>query len=205
MVALTGEASSVVNFTDYQKAAEQSRFYDEVKIWEVARATSAATSFFAPMHISRGGITREYHDGAFGANNPVNELWLEAQHEFGPSPLEHQVRAILSLGTGKPPLTAFGKNVKEVGKTIIKLATETQKTATTFHNMHISLADGNRYFRFNPPDISDVGLEEASKKATIAVRTEEYGKDPEVEAKMLKFEHAAAEEQSTSAQAYLAL
>lgn len=206
MVALTGEAArKSVRFTDYAKAAEQSNFYNEVKIWEAARATSAATTFFAPIKISYGSVKRRYLDGAFVANNPVNELWLEAQAEFGLPPLEPQIRTLLSLGTGKPPLTAFGKSVIEVGGSIIKLATDTQNTADMFHNMHMELANRNGYFRFNPPDISEVGLEHASKRAIIAVRTEEYGKDPEVRTRMLKFGQAAGEEQSTSTEAYLEL
>ena len=88
MVVITGEARSSICFTDYPKAAEQSNFYNEVKIWEAARATSTATSFFAPVDISYGKVTRQYLDGAFIANNPVNKLWLEAQAKFGLSPLE---------------------------------------------------------------------------------------------------------------------
>jgi len=46
---------------------------NKVKIWEAARATSAATSFFNPITIG----TESFVDGATGANNPINELWTE--------------------------------------------------------------------------------------------------------------------------------
>ena len=44
-------------------------------ICEAALATSAATSFFEPVHIG----ARKYVDGALGANNPVDEVEGEAQ------------------------------------------------------------------------------------------------------------------------------
>ena len=156
------------------------------------------------MDISRDGMTRRYWDGAFGANNPVDELWVEAQEVFGPSPLEPQIRGLLSIGTGRPPLTAFGKSVIEVGRSIIQIATQTQKTANMFPGMHVDLANRDGYFRFNPPDISEVGLEDASKRSIIAVRTDEYGKDHDVRARMLKFEQVVGDDQSTSTQASLA-
>ena len=47
---------------------------NRVKIWEAARATSTATSFFNPVNIGTEGFV----DGVAGANNPINELWTEA-------------------------------------------------------------------------------------------------------------------------------
>jgi calcium-independent phospholipase A2-gamma len=61
--------------------------FDEVKIWEVACATSAATTFFKPAQIMSGGVHRTFVDGALGANNPVNRLWIEAEKQFPPAPL----------------------------------------------------------------------------------------------------------------------
>jgi patatin-like phospholipase/acyl hydrolase len=50
---------------------------NSVKIWEVCRATSAASSFFDPIAVGR--YEEEFVDGGIGANNPVTELWNQAQ------------------------------------------------------------------------------------------------------------------------------
>ena len=51
--------------------------YHKTRIWEAARATSAASSFFDPIKIGQFG--EEFVDGAVGANNPVAQLWNEAK------------------------------------------------------------------------------------------------------------------------------
>jgi len=172
--------------------------FDEVKIWEVACATSAATTFFKPAQIMSGGVQRTFVDGALGANNPVNRLWIEAEKQFPPAPLEPRIRCLLSVGTGRPPLTSFGDSVWSVMDSIKKIAAETQKTAQTFHDMHRSLADRNAYFRFNPRDIDEVGLDEAGKRGMVEARTAAYLEDPEVVGMMDRFKQSIGEEQSTS-------
>lgn len=204
VVALDGEASATVHFTDYHKPGESTMF-DEVRIWEVACATSAATTFFKPAQIMSGGVHRTFMDGALGANNPVNRLWIEAEREFPPAPLEPQIRCLLSVGTGRPPLASFGESVLSAMDSIRKIAVETQRTAQTFHAMHRSLADRNAYFRFNPPDIHEVGLDEAGKRGIVESRTAEYFEDPEVVGMMDRFKQSIGEERGTSTQARLQL
>lgn len=193
---MTGLSKDIVHITDYAKVGEQNDFYDKIKIWQAARATSAATSFFAPLDIDG----RTFLDGGLGANNPVDRLWLEARSQFGPASLEPQIRCLLSIGTGKPALTAFGESVKEVGKSLISIATETQRTADSFHENHEDLAIRDGYFRFNPPDMDEVGMEEAGKKAIIMDRTEAYGRDPVIKLFMRRFQQIVGEEQSASFQ-----
>ena len=195
---MTDEGRTEVVFTDYDPAAEQSTFFREVKIWEAARATTAATTFFDPISIERGGVTRKFWDGALNANNPVNRLWVEAQEQFGPVSLEPQIRCLLSLGTGKPPLEGFGRGLKDIGKSIIKMASETQQTALQFRRMHPELANRDGYFRFNPPDMSEVELEAAEKKGIIHQRTQDYGDDPDVKLDMERFRRAVGTDQSAS-------
>ena len=199
IVALTAEGKTPVQFTDYPRLGEQSNFYDEVKIWEAACATSAATSFFSPIKIRSGEGYREFLDGAFNANTPVFKLWLEAKAQFGPLPLEPRISCLVYLGTGKPQLKAFDDTVVAVGRSVIDIATETQTTAALFHEEHEDLANQARYFRFNPPDVGDVGLEEAGKRTIIEVTTEAYGNDPEVKqicgnsSRLLRMESPTAE------------
>jgi hypothetical protein len=69
----------------------------ECTIWEAARATSAAPTFFEAADISiRPGITERFVDGAMGHNNPVQELYAEAKNVFP----HVDVDCIISLGTG---------------------------------------------------------------------------------------------------------
>lgn len=67
----------------------------DIPIWQVARATSAAPTYFKPPIID--GL--EYVDGGFGANNPCAEIYNEVLVMNNNS--KECVRIILSIGTGK--------------------------------------------------------------------------------------------------------
>ncbi|OCL12102.1 FabD/lysophospholipase-like protein [Glonium stellatum] len=115
-----------------------------------ARATSAASSFFDPITI--GSENRIFTDGGTG-----------------------NTRCIVSIGTGVPSLKKFGKGIVDLGKSLLSIATETETTAELFHQEHSKLDNEGRYFRFNAPDgLADIGLEETSKKNTIADMTDHY-------------------------------
>jgi hypothetical protein len=119
--------------------------------------------------------------------------------------LEPQIRCLLSIGTGKPELTAFDSSVREIGRTIIYIATETQTTANNFYNYHMELFKQDRAFRFNPQDVvNEVGLEDSSEKTTIAKRTEEYGYYPATRLHLDAFKRANMEKESVSTLLYSA-
>lgn len=67
----------------------------DIPIWQVARATSAAPTYFKPL--KTGDL--EYLDGGLGANNPCEELYDEVRRMNNNS--NKCVRVILSIGTGK--------------------------------------------------------------------------------------------------------
>ena len=67
----------------------------DIPIWQVARATSAAPTYFKPPVID--GL--EYVDGGFGANNPCAEIYEEVRRMNNNS--RSCVSIILSIGTGK--------------------------------------------------------------------------------------------------------
>lgn len=198
VIAMTEESRVPIRFTDYEKTGEHSNFYNEVKIWEVARATSAATSFFAPMEIIHSGEPRRFLDAGIGSNNPIDELYLEAMSLFDKSEEEFdkQIRVLVSIGTGKPALHGFGEKVTEVAKSIASIATETQNTANKFHLTHKKLASRGGYFRFNPPDLSEVAIDEASKKGIIASRTDTYGNDAQTLEMVERWVNVAGTEKS---------
>jgi len=72
---------------------------DKNEIWKIARATSAAPTYFDPIEIG----TKEYSDGGVGNNNPaqlmLDEIWVMARtlipaQSFG---------VFVSIGTGQKP------------------------------------------------------------------------------------------------------
>jgi predicted acylesterase/phospholipase RssA len=145
-------------------------------VWEAALATSAASSFFDPVTIAG----QRFVDGATDANNPINELWTEADNFFRDSSipdwrLEDNVHCVISIGTGKPSLKPFGKSALEIGKTILSNATNTEKVAERFERLHSSLFDKNKAFRFNVSEgLEDIGLEEADRLPAITAATKRY-------------------------------
>lgn len=66
----------------------------DVPIYQVARATSAAPTYFKPVKIN----DLEYLDGGFGANNPCIEIYDEVRKMNNNS--ESCIHIIVSIGTG---------------------------------------------------------------------------------------------------------
>jgi predicted acylesterase/phospholipase RssA len=142
-------------------------------MWEACRATSAASSFFDPIAIGR--YNEEFVDGATGANNPVGEVWNEAQLIWGPEPLETKVQCLVSIGTGVPSLKPFQDDAFHIFDTLLTIATETEETAEKFRRDKSYLDSSSRYFRFNViHGLEDIGLEESKKKREIAAATGRY-------------------------------
>jgi predicted acylesterase/phospholipase RssA len=66
-------------------------------IWEAARATTAAPSFFKPMAIPNPQPPITYVDGGLGYNNPSQLAMVEAQRIWGTG----RKFCIVSIGTGQ--------------------------------------------------------------------------------------------------------
>ena len=169
---------------------------NNVKIWEAARATSAASTFFEPISI---GIDQQvFLDGATGANNPVRQLWYEASRIWGSrdKPLAPQVRCIVSIGTGELDVKAFGTNMLQIFETLKDLTTETRDTANAFlrelNISHSELLEPMRYFRFNVErGLETVGLEDASKRGIISEMTRRYGDSVTTQLLLMMFRSCA--------------
>ncbi len=147
-------------------------------IWEAGRATSAATTFFEPIAI--GPFHEEFVDGALGANNPIFEMWNQAQDVWGDE-LDKKLECLVSIGTGLPGLQPVRDDIVHIGATLKALATETEKTAERFHRNKSSLDDQGRYYRFNVVrGLEDIGLEESKKKNEIAAATRRYVESQDV-------------------------
>lgn len=152
-------------------------FLNSVTIWEAARATSAASTFFEPIEI--GPDREEFVDGATGANNPIFTLWNEAHDVWDTrrsrNALEKSLQCLVSVGTGIPTIAPFGNNLATIAKTLKAMATETERTAEDFLRLYSHLHTEQRYFRFNVQSgLEGVGLEEQSKMADIVTATRRY-------------------------------
>ncbi|KAJ7862709.1 acyl transferase/acyl hydrolase/lysophospholipase [Mycena leptocephala] len=67
----------------------------DCKIWQAARATSAAPTFFKQIQIGPPGIEEAFVDGGMGHNNPIAALLLEAQVMFP----DHQIACNQGIAT----------------------------------------------------------------------------------------------------------
>ncbi|KAF2192161.1 kinase subdomain-containing protein, partial [Zopfia rhizophila CBS 207.26] len=143
-------------------------------ICEAALATSAATGFFDPVSIG----ARQFVDGAFGANNPVDEVEGEAANiwcsETGD--LKPLVKCFVSIGTGNPGKKAIEDNMfKFLSKSLVGIVTETEDTERKFVARWAKHFDQKRYFRFNVDQgLQDVGLAEYKEQGRVEAATDEY-------------------------------
>ena len=183
MCATSKQTSGTVCLTSYKSPRGRNDLFNSVKIWEACRATSAASSFFDPIAIGR--FQEEFVDGATGSNNPVGEVWNEAQLIWGPEPLEAKVQCLVSIGTGVPSLKPFQDDAFHIFDTLLAIATETEETAEKFRRDKSYLDSSSRYFRFNVVrGLEDIGLEELKKKREIAAATGRYIGSQEVYTQM---------------------
>ncbi|KAK3167171.1 hypothetical protein OEA41_010297 [Lepraria neglecta] len=171
--ATSKETGDTVRLTSYRSPRGRERLLRTAKIWEAGRATSAASSFFDPITI--GDFNEGFIDGAIGANNPVYELWNEAQDIWPSGLLEDNVRCLVSIGTGLPSLKPFTDDLISVGQSLLAIATETEKTAERFSRDKSGLDDKGRYYRFNVlRGLEDVGLEDSKGKNVTIAATDRY-------------------------------
>ena len=94
------------------------------EIWKIARATTAAPSYFSAMDIEGG----PFLDGGLGANNPTSEAWYSIKQEKRHN---DAVQVIVSLGTGKAPgtqrkVTSYYHRAWRVDKTMRSMATDSE-------------------------------------------------------------------------------
>ncbi len=127
------DAVATTQFTSYESRSDFD-LVETTKIWEAARATSAAPSFFDSIKIGR--FHEEFSDGGTGANNPVRILWNQAQYclKQGGS-VKENLKCLVSIGTGIPSLKPFGDHFLKVAKTLQDISTETIKEESKFHDV----------------------------------------------------------------------
>ena len=180
-------------------AAQRMRTYStdiddafSARIWEAARATSAAPTFFEPITIN--GV--KYGDGGTGWNNPTAEAIAEA-HRKWPG---RRIGCLLSLGTGLEEANQLSDGNDELSfsrSLVQKLAPKASfqlevakycvASLTSCEKIHRDVSEkfpdrifvNGNYFRFNiPQGMSKIGLEEWEKIGDIVSLTEDYMEHP---------------------------
>ncbi|KAG8845961.1 hypothetical protein FRB91_001287 [Serendipita sp. 411] len=162
-------------------ASRESNAVRDCKIWEAIRATSAAPTFFGPIHID-GSV---YVDGGFGCNNPCEQVYEEAQ-KIWPG---REIGVMLSLGTGMPRVLSL-ENPSYLDRlwpkpwiqTLERIATQCQ----AIHNqMYKKRELRGKYFRFNVEQgLQTVSLSEWTKLGEVGTHTEQYTRDADVTRKL---------------------
>ena len=158
---------------------------DSIKceIWEAARATSAAPTFFKEVKIRiEGGTTLHFVDGGLKCNNPVDIVMEEAEKLFGG---DQSVGCIVSLGSGLKSATGIKsptgyQKILPVGllKALGDIATDSQGIADSMAKRFRKTS--NFYHRFNATNIGDLSLAEWESADDIVSHTRSYCGDPEV-------------------------
>ena len=148
--------------------------YNICKIWEAARATSAASTFFDPIEI--GPFKQKFVDGALGWNNPVDLAEFESR-DLWPD----DDRLIISLGTGNVSGQAVDGNLLDLAHQLAKIVPEADMTNDRFRRTHAKLVDENRHFRFSVTHgLGGIGLQEHQAINRIATHTEIYLSKPDI-------------------------
>ncbi|WYZ37980.1 hypothetical protein EsH8_II_001486 [Colletotrichum jinshuiense] len=149
-------------FTTYDTSAG----FRDCSIWQVARATSAATTFFKPIRVGRDGV--EFVDAGFGYNNPCEILIDEARRQF---PSRPQIQ-ILSIGTGLGDVVDIGTTRMAIIQALKKMATSSKKVTARMDDQY---GDSDQYYRFNVDrGLEDVTLSDWEKASKISAHTKNY-------------------------------
>jgi predicted acylesterase/phospholipase RssA len=153
------------------------------KIWEAARATSAAPTFFKRIEIGRG---QPFIDGGLGRNNPSRVVLDEANTLFK----THPIGCLLSIGTGQAEIISVKKPgfLQQVVPTDVIAALKRISTdcEATHEDMQCLFANSpNTYFRLNVEQgMQGIELSEWEKLAYVEAHTMHYMKRKEVDEKL---------------------
>ncbi|PHH54941.1 Vegetative incompatibility protein HET-E-1 [Ceratocystis fimbriata CBS 114723] len=109
------------------------------RVWEVARATSAAVTLFDPIKLGRDKI--EFINASYGHNNPCETLISEAEMQF---PGRHMT--ILSIGTGVNDVVQINDSRSSVLEAHGKMATSSKQADLRLKQKYKS---PGVYYRFN--------------------------------------------------------
>ncbi|KAJ9161398.1 Patatin-like protein 2 [Coniochaeta hoffmannii] len=172
----TADLDVVQLFRTYDTVDGTDDWLKDCTVWEAARATTAAPTYFKPIEIKRGSVAKTFMDGAVSCNNPVEKLLEEAGCVFNS---RRKIGAILSLGTGTKPksMPKEAGTLGYIGSLVKMLKNQTVDTERAHLALKKKLENcPDTYFRFNVPDGGTVGLAEWDKMSALKKLTEDYMK-----------------------------
>jgi Patatin-like phospholipase len=154
-------------------------------VWQAARATTAAPTFFLPILIN----DIEYSDGGTGFNNPT-ELAIDEAHSIWPN---RSIGCLISIGAGLEDAIQLGSDTKGLARTLLSVSSAKADfnidvaewcvaLLTSSHSKHLQLKKqakrlgiNETYFRFNVPQgMSRIGLDDWEKLHDMIALTEPY-------------------------------
>jgi hypothetical protein len=151
--------------------------YPDLKIWQAARATSAAPRFFKRIRIGPKNLEEEFLDGGLGSNNPTKILLDQTARTFGQA---HPVACIISIGCGESNIIEI-KNPSyfqrwaplELVDALKDIATDCRETALEVKQKFESIP--GVYFRYNVDNgLQNIGLEEWKEMGQVLAKTIDY-------------------------------
>ncbi|KAH9216656.1 hypothetical protein DL95DRAFT_272200, partial [Leptodontidium sp. 2 PMI_412] len=161
-------------------------------IWQVARATSAAPTYFNTIKIGED----EYGDGGFGENNPSTRIFFEVSQMN--NNLDSANTLSLSIGTGITRFTRFQEGIFNKPLGWLNAAKKVSTDCETAHHRMGLITNGGRkypYYRFNPLErgLGKIKLDEwkprgfwrtESTQEEIERITREYLSNPDVNSEL---------------------
>ena len=153
------------------------------KVWEAARATSAAPTFFKRLEI---GNKQPFIDGGLGRNNPSKLVLAEAKVVFP----TRQIGCLVSIGTGQAEIISINKPgfLQQIFQTDVMKALKAISTdcEATHEDMLLLFANSpNTYFRLNVEQgMQGIELFEWEKLANVEAHTVQYLRRNEMNEKL---------------------
>jgi len=165
------------------RSYESHETHIECKIWEAARATSAAPTFFKRIEIGRA---QPFIDGGLGRNNPSWAVLDEANTQFGARP----IGCLVSIGTGQVEAggirrPGFFQQIvpTDVVDTLRAIATDCEDTHE--HMLLLFAQLPRTYFRLNVEQgMQGMNLSEWERLSKVEAHTAQYLRGKEVDEKL---------------------
>ena len=153
------------------------------KIWEAARATSAAPAFFKRIEIGRA---QPFIDGGLGCNNPSRVILDEANALFG----ARHIGCLVSVGTGQVETTAIRKPglfqqivPTDIVDALKAIAIDCESTHESMLRLFAKLPA--TYFRLNVEQgMQGIELSKWERLSHVEAHTAQYLRKKEVEEKL---------------------
>ena len=153
------------------------------KIWEAARATSAAPTFFKRIEIGRA---QPFVDGGVGRNNPSWAVLDEANTLFGTRP----IACLVSIGAGQVEAVSIKRPglfqqivPTDVVDALREIATDCEGTHE--HMLLLFAQLPRTYFRLNVEQgMQGIKLSEWERLSKVEAHTAQYLRKKEVDEKL---------------------